>query len=624
MCGICGQFNFLNLNPVRSQDLKRMTASLAHRGPDDEGFYFSDHLGLGFRRLSVIDLEGGQQPMSDSDGTVWVLLNGEIYNFQELRAELEGYGHLFRTKSDTEVIVHGYKQWGKDVLNHLNGMFGTAIWDKRKQQLILARDRMGIKLVYYRLESGRLLFASEIRAVLAFDQSEPELDPSAASLFLRYRYTPSPLTIFRGIRKLAPGTRLIIGRDGPPRLERWWKYRPVPFDPMPTVSQAEEKLTSLYRNAIKRQLISDVPLGLLLSGGMDSGLLLALMKEHGNDWKTYTVGYGDRFKDDELSDAAKTAKVLNSANVQVKISPLEFEDSLAKVISALEEPIAASSMVPMYHVCQRARQDVTVALMGQGPDEFFGGYRRHLGVRYGFLWRSFPRRFRQLMEFLLSRLPHSESIGRGMYSLDYPDRMGRYQRVFSLLPGEAISRLFKEEIQHLGADELIRHSWADLIPLMDQTDELGGLQFLEIRSSLPDELLVYADKLSMAHGLELRVPFLDHEIVEYVERLSASFKVRYGHGKWLHKRVCRKFLPRDIVRRKKRGFAVNVVDDWFRHSLSAKMSNILRDSDSLIYKYLRPAETQQLLVQHQSGYRDNHKVLFSLVVLEETLKSCRC
>jgi asparagine synthase (glutamine-hydrolysing) len=620
MCGICGQYNFLSDAPVDAQAIKKMANAIAHRGPDDEGQYISGSLGLGFRRLSIIDLAGGHQPMSDAGGSIWLVFNGEIYNFPELKAELQSYGHIFRTNSDTEVIVHGYKQWGNEVLDHLNGMFALAVWDRMSRQLMLARDRTGIKVLYYKISAGQLKFGSEIRALLATEEGTAKLDPVSLNLFLRYRYTPSPLTLYEGIKKLAPGTRLIV-KDGVARIERWWKFEPVPIDPMPSVNEAEEELLALYKRAVKRQLISDVPLGLLLSGGLDSGLLLALMNQHGKDWKTYSVGFGTRFRDDELCAAADTAKALQSSNISIELSREIFDESLPQVIACLEEPVATASIVPMYHLCKRAREDVKVVLMGQGPDELFGGYRRHLGVRYSQYWRSLPEWVRTPISKALAALPRNETIKRGLASLQIADRTKMYQNVFSLLPGGLIDSLFREGALPEGAGDKILDCWNDLLPLMKNTDELGGLQFLEMRSSLPDELLMYGDKLSMAHGLEARVPYLDHDIVEYVECLPASYKVRWGSGKWLHRGVCNNFLPKEVVQRKKANFAANVVDDWFRQSYDGKMEDTLLNTESRIYGYLRPRAIQQLVMDHRAGWRDHHKILFSLVVLEEWLRA---
>lgn len=620
MCGICGQFNFKHNEPVDREAVRRMTRTLAHRGPDDEGFFFSGPLGLGFRRLSIIDLARGHQPMSDPEGSVWVVFNGEIYNFPELRRELEAAGHAFRTGSDTEVIVHGYKQWGQDVFGRLNGMFGLAIWDQRLRKLIIARDAMGIKLVYYRIESGTLLFGSEIRPLLAGSSGRPPLDAVSLNLFLRYRYTPSPRTLFQGIQKLAPGTMLIV-ENGTSRLERWYTFRPAPFATSPTPDRAKEELLEIYKRAVKRHLLSDVPVGLLLSGGMDSGLLLGLMRLSGTGWQTYTAGYGTGFQDDELGAAADTARLYSSRHVPVALSKDSFEAALPGIVSCLEEPIASSSIVPMYFVCERARKDVKVVLMGQGPDELFGGYTRHLGVRYGGSWRMLPGWVRGPLGKAIGLLPGNETLKRGVSALAVRDRMARYQQVFSLMPADKVDGLFREDVLPPGAGDSILECWKDLRPGIEESDELGGFQFLEVRSSLPDELLMYADKLSMAHGLEVRVPYLDREVVEYVQRLRADLKVRHGSRKWLHRQVCRNYLPGEIVRRKKRGFAVNVVDRWFRDSLSKRMAGLLSDPRSLMYRYLRPDVTAGLLREHRAGRNDNHKVLFSLVVFEEWLRA---
>ena len=620
MCGICGQFNFGSLEPVRRRDIETMTKTLVHRGPDDEGYYVTGSLGFGFRRLSIIDLAGGHQPMSDQEESVWVIFNGEIYNFVELRRELRGYGHVFRTNSDTEVIVHGYKQWGDEVLNRLNGMFGLAIWDARIRRLVLARDPFGIKLLYYRIEGDRLYFGSEMRAVRATMPEGAEIDPTSLNLFLRYRYTPSPHTIIKDVRKLAAGTKLTV-QDGSYQLTRWYRFKPDPFSPAKSPGEAREELLALYQQAVRRQLISDVPVGLLLSGGVDSGLLLALMNLNGNSWRTYTVGYGATFADDELVDGAKTARALGSKHTSITITRSTFEEMLPKIVSCLEEPIATSSIVPMYFVCERACEDVKVALIGQGPDELFGGYRRHLGVRYGALWAGLPGWMRTPLSSAVAALPRNETLKRGTYSLAIPDRMQRYQHVLSILPGNEIDGLFRDGLLGSSSGDTILESWASIADLMSSTDELGGLQFLEIRFTLPDELLMYADKLSMAHSLELRVPFIDKEIVEYVERLPANLKVRNGARKWLHRQVCREFLPESIMRRHKRGFASNVVDDWFRSTIDSKMAETLIDSRSRIYQYLLPAAVRELLEQHASGRNDNHKILFSLILFEEWLRA---
>jgi asparagine synthase (glutamine-hydrolysing) len=622
MCGIAGQFNFGSRKPVLEERVRLMARSIMHRGPDDEGYFFDDNLGLGFRRLSIIDLSGGHQPMSDAAEEVWVVFNGEIYNYNELRVELEAKGHLFRTRSDTEVIVHGYKEWGADVFNRFNGMFGLAIWDVRKRRLLVARDAMGIKLVYYRNSGGCLTFGSEIRAVLAAGNSTTEVDPVALNLFLRFRYVPSPLTMFQGIRKLAPGTMLVV-ENGTCREQRWYNYTPVPFDSPKQDTEAARELLDLYKSAVGRHLLSDVPVGILLSGGLDSGLLLALMNEHGRDWPAYTVGYGETFADDELADAAETARLLGARHIPVRVDRGEFERSLPKIVDFLEEPVTSSSVVPMYFVCQRARQDVKVALIGQGPDELFGGYTRHLGVHYGKLWRGLPGVVRSLLGGAVNRLPRNEALKRGVQSLGIADRLERYQSVFSLAPLETIDGLFKDDVLPPGRGHATVDYWRDLLPQMAHTDELGGFQMLEVRSSLPDELLMFGDKISMAHSIEVRVPYLDRTVVEFTQRLGARFMIRNGERKWLHRRVCRNFLPPQILKRKKRGFAVNVVDGWFNSTVSSRLPEMLLDEQSLMYRVLNPTVVRRLLDDHRSARADNHKLLFSLVMAEEWLRGLR-
>ncbi len=621
MCGICGIYHFGSGRPVDPDALDAMTRSIAHRGPDDEGVQVFGSLGLGFRRLSILDLSpAGHQPMSDPERRVWVVFNGEIYNFPELRRELEATGVKFRSTCDTEVIVQGYLRWGADVLRRCNGMFGLAIWDVSNRKLMLARDAMGIKPLYYRLGDGSLYFASEIRAITAGTGERPSLDPISANLFLRYRYTPAPLTIFKDVRKLAPGEMLTVA-DGAWALSRWYDFQPKPLSPAPSADAADEALLDLYRRATKRHLISDVPVGLLLSGGIDSGLLLGLMSADGATRPTFTVGYGATFKDDELTDAAETARWFKAPNAAVWLDRGEFERALPRVVSILEEPVAASSIVPMYFVAQRARRDVKVALMGQGPDELFGGYKRHLGVRYGGVFRQLPLWLRTALAAGVAHLPRNETLKRATYALAIEDRLERFQRIFSLLPAAAVDSLFQDGMLEGDPGDAVRQCWAPLRSAVNQLDELNGFQLVELRSSLPDELLMYGDKLSMVHGLEVRVPFLDREVVEYAQCLGSEFKVRRGVRKWLHRRVCRNFLPASVLNRKKRGFAVNVVDDWFRSSLQSRITDYLTDSQSLLYSYLRHNAVNTLLRRHAQGRDDNHKILFSLVMLEEWLRS---
>lgn len=616
MCGICGQLNLDKEKTVSSEAVRRMSSAISHRGPDDSGLFVSGPVGLGFRRLSIIDLSGGHQPMSDAQETVWVVFNGEIYNFRELRRILEASGHVFRTNSDTEVIVHGYKQWGAGVLERLNGMFGLAIWDVKAGQLMLARDRMGIKPLYYKKTKDAIVFASEVRSLLALDGEKPEPDMNGVYLFLRYRYVPSPFTAFKGISKLAPGTRLIV--NGPNvKTERWWNSEPKTL-PAIKEKDAEAELLELYRESVKRHLVSDVPVGLLLSGGLDSGLLLALMSAHGDSWRTYTVGFQKGFENDEIEAAGKVAGAFGARHESVMLDRERFEKMLPELVKTLEEPVTAASIAPMYHVCARARQDVKVALMGQGPDELFGGYKRHLGLYYGKYWRALPSWMKVLGSAGLSFLP-GEAVRRGAYALDTGHRFRRYEQVFSIIPDGFAESLFKPGALPSGAESRVGECWQDLYRLISHADELGGLQALELRSALPDELLLYADKLSMAHGLEIRVPYLDNEIVKFAEKLPASLKIRWFKGKWLHRRVCEKFLPAESLKMRKLGFETPV-DSWLTKPGGSMRDNLL-DENSLIYSYIRPETVKGLLLEHANKKNDNTKILFSLSVLEEWMRA---
>ena len=413
---------------------------------------------------------------------------------------------------------------------------------------------------------------------------------------------------------------MLIVEAGKCREERWYNFAPTPFATPKKDKEAVAELLDLYRHAVQRHLLSDVPVGILLSGGVDSGLLLALMNEQGGSWPAYTVGYGKSFADDELFDAAETASLLGARHVTVMLDQGEFERSLPKIVECLEEPIATSSIVPMYFVSQRARQDVKVALIGQGPDELFGGYKRHLGVHYGNWWRGLPAGLRSMAGFAVNRLPRNEMLKRGVRSLGSEDRLKRYQDVFSLTATETVDGLFRDDVLPRSNSHELVDSWRELLPQMKYTDELGGFQLLEVRSSLPDELLMYADKLSMAHSLEVRVPYLDRTVVEYVQRLGANLKVRNGTRKWLHRRVCQSYLSPGILKRKKRGFASNVVDQWFHSSLKTGFSEVLLDENSLVFGLLEPKPVRRLLENHQSGRQDNHKLLFSLVMIEQWLR----
>lgn len=618
MCGICGQYNLKTKQLTEKTLLKQMTDSLHHRGPDDEGYFQSKGYSAGFRRLSIIDLAGGHQPMSDQKQRYWVVFNGEIYNFKELRSELQAKGYIFQTNSDTEVIIHGYEAWGDGILDRLNGMFGFALWDDKEERLLIARDPMGIKCIYYSFENETLTFGSEIRPILIALKEKCDISIRGLNLFLRYRYTPAPMTMYENIKKIAPGSCLIVDKTGV-KTKRWWNFKPVLNHKIKT-SDIIDNLLDLYQNAIKRHLISDVPIGLLLSGGMDSALLLALMNQHGKDWDTFTVGFGDSYKDDELTDAQNTSRCFQSNHHEVFITKKEFEESLTNVVNQLEEPVATASIVPMYHVCKKTAEFVKVAFVGQGPDELFGGYTRHVGLNLGKTWRKIPSFLKNTIKKGINNFSHNESVRRALFSLDVDPRIKRYQSVFSLAAQNEITKLFHPDLLPDTIDNDLFYCWEDLLPLINDLDEIGGFQFLEIRSSLPDELLMYADKLSMAHSLELRVPYIDKEIVQFVESIPDDKKINIFRRKELHKRVAKHFLPNSIINRKKRAFSINVVDKWFSESFEGKMKSYFEDEKSIMYNYLDKKEVNKLLYKHQKGTENYYKILFSIVVFEEWLR----
>jgi asparagine synthase (glutamine-hydrolysing) len=612
VCGICG----VHQAEGRAVDvavLWDMTASLAHRGPDDAACLLDDHVGLGFRRLSIIDLAGGRQPMTDGQ-RLWSMCNGEIYNFRELRRELTARGHEFTTRSDSEVIVHGYREWGDDVVHHLNGMFAFAVWDADRGRLLLARDRAGIKPLYWAHADDRLVFGSEIRAVLAGTGRRPALDPEALALFLRYRYTPSPWTIYEGVHRLAPGHLLVSDGSGT-HVRQWWNLRPEPFDPAPTPDVAIDELTDRYETAVRRQLVSDVPVGLLLSGGVDSALLLELMGDHNPGWDTYTAGFGDDDPHDEIAGASATARHFGARHHPVRLCRSDFEQELPRVVSAMEEPVTSPSVVPMDAICARARADVKVVLVGQGPDELFGGYRRHLGIRYGHWWRALPHSLRDATADVVRALPRAAALKRAVRSLTHEDPYARWVDALAIESGPAVDAMFAASSAPAISGRL-HESWDPIAHLTGSADELTAFNYLELRSTLPDELLLYADKLSMAHGIEARVPYLDDDVVDYALRLPAAYKVHGGAQKWIHRQVCARRLPAAVLARRKRGFAAHVVDDWYRASATALLTDTVGDPQSRMFEWLDRAEVMRLLCAHQRGEGDHHKLLHSLVVTE--------
>jgi asparagine synthase (glutamine-hydrolysing) len=589
-----------------------MAHSIRHRGPDDDGFLIDGPLGLGFRRLSIIDLSTGHQPIANEDETCWIILNGEIYNYRELRRELAAAGHRFRTQSDTETIVHGYETWGDDVTSRLNGIFDFALWDAKQHRLLLARDHLGVKPLYYYDDGRRLLFASEIKAILQDESVPRELDPQALAVFLAFGYVPSPRTLFKGIRKLAPGHRLIAGEHGV-HTERYWKYTP---QIRTGISEAEalDGYAERLRRAVERQMVSDVPVGCMLSGGVDSGLVLAIMRELTSDpVKTFSVGFRERGDWNELDDAAETARLFNAEHHPLEISARDYVGFFAESFWYLEEPVLSQSTFAFYYLSKLAREHVKVVLTGQGADEPLAGYERYRGEKLagslGWLAGS------GISRGVVSALPRAEKLRRAARSLAERDPVTRFAQIHALFPAADRDRLLLPEIAHdlAGFDALepLRSLQHDVTHL----DGLAQLLYIDTRMSLPDDLLLYGDKMSMANSLEARVPLLDPELVEYIESLPVSLKLRGMTGKYIHKRAAERWLPQSVIRRRKKGFATPV-DEWFQRSLDGFVRDTLLADGAACGDYFDRGFIKQLLDEHRERRRDHRRRIFALLSFE--------
>ncbi len=621
MCGIAGVFHYVTREPVDRDLLREMADSMVHRGPDDAGYYLDDGVGFGFRRLSIIDIEGGHQPMSNGDESTWAMLNGEIYNFRELRAELESSGHRFRTASDTETIVHGYDRWGPQVTNHLNGMFGLAVWDRTEQQLVLARDHMGIKPLYYFDDGRRLIFGSELRTILTDPTVQREVDPAALRIFLTYGYLPSPYTLFANIRKLQPGHRLIAGRNGV-RIERYWTTIPR-IDTNITVGDAVDNYTSLVNDAVDRQMVSDVPVGSLLSGGVDSGIVTAAMcaaakkNSQSDPVQTFTVGFGDDFEWDEIEDAAETANILGTTHQSFEIEATDFADFFETSTWHLEEPVLSQSTFAYYQLTKQASEHVTVVLTGQGADEPWAGYHRYFGERYGGNVRWLVDN--PLTHGVMSRLPgsnrHASRLRRATESLGEHDPLSRFVNIHSVFGDTDIASLLHDDLASdvldVDAADPMRYWQRDVSHL----DGLAQLLYIDSRMSLPDDLLLYGDKLAMANSLETRVPLIDVEVMEFVETLPANFKLRGRNTKHVHKLAASNWLPDHVINRIKRGFATPV-DAWFQGELDSFLNDTMLAPDSACSEFFKRSELDRILAEHRSGTRNHRRKLTTLLGFE--------
>jgi asparagine synthase (glutamine-hydrolysing) len=616
VCAITGIYNYRNQEPVNKQLAMQMADAVIHRGPDDSGLYFSDigDVYLGHRRLSIIDLSTGQQPMSNEDNSIWIVYNGEIYNFKDLRRELESLGHLFKTRSDTETIIHAFEEWGLEALSRLNGMFAFSIWDARKRTLIVARDPFGIKPLYYWDNGHTLVFGSEIKSILHHPKISREIDLQALSTFLTLTYVPSPRTAFLGINKLLPGHALICTPEAM-RVHRF--YRKTPY--MYSHCSEEDLLQELRHKiaaAIRRQMIADVPVGVMLSGGVDSSTLATIMTEiAGEPINTFTVGFESNFEYNELEAARVVAKRIGSNHRDTVALSDDYINLLPLSIWHLEEPVATASTIAFYMICQLAREHVKVVLTGQGADEPFAGYTRHLGEQYGIWYRWLPAAIRnRIVVPFVEFLPRNEQLKRAVRSLGEADPLKRMVKVYSTLDLSLRNRLFRDGIIQSDDDsiyEAVGQWQSDVVNF----DGLSQMLYVDSRLSLADNLLMYSDKMSMAVSLEARVPYLDLELMEYVERIPPSLKIKGLTQKYILKQAVSKWIPDKVVNRKKIGFATPI-DGWFQRELLGSVEERVLAPGSACSIYLRPETIQEMLDDHQNRRHDYKRPLFSLLTFE--------
>jgi asparagine synthase (glutamine-hydrolysing) len=616
MCGIAGIVGSDRSFVVDVGDIRRMCQTITHRGPDDEGVHVAGRVGLGMRRLSIIDLETGRQPIHNEDRAVWVVFNGEIYNFPELRARLEAQGHNFYTDSDTEVIVHLYEDHGSDCVQHLRGMFAFALWDGDHQRLLLARDRFGKKPLHYALHEGRLLFGSEIKALLAVDPALADLDPNGVVNFFYFGYIPDPLTAFRRIKKLPPG-HLLEFANGNIRLHRYWNLPDYGTYEPKSEGECLEELEHRLAEAVRIRLVSDVPLGALLSGGVDSSTVVALMaRASSKRVRTFSIGFANQ-DFNEADHARAVAQRFGTEHSELVIDP-DIEETVHHITRIMEEPFGDSSAVPTYHVCRMARQHVTVALAGDGGDELFGGYDRY--------WSQLRRRQIPSLpaaiggwyrDHLHPRVPTAWPGRRFLFNVSLQAR-DRYLDEISLLP------ICVRE-PSLFAPDFVAHAKSLASPYerlrghLDERsapDPLSEMLYLDARTYLPGDILTKVDRMSMANSLEVRAPLLDHCFAEWAARLSPRWKMRFGESKYILKKFAEKLgVPRSVLYRQKQGFSMPLVH-WFRKQPQPGLLDILLEPRTLQRGYFNESALRRRLTEHRHGIRDRSWELWHLLIFE--------
>jgi len=617
MCGIAGFVEASRQgNPFDAQSSRelvhRMCDVIRYRGPGDEGLLVEDGVALGMRRLSIIDLSTGHQPIHNEDCTVWVVFNGEIYNFRELRLELEAAGHHFYTSTDTEVIVHAYEQWGSDAIRRFDGMFGLAIWDRRAKSLLLARDRIGIKPLHYAVVNDRLYFGSEIKSLLCAPDLPREIDLAALDHYLSFLYTPPDGSIFRHISKLPPG-HLLKWCDGRVRVERYWQL-PADESFHGSEDDAVDRLREVLSAAVRSHLISDVPLGAFLSGGIDSSLVVGLMSQvSGARVKTFSIGF-DEPRYDELEHARRVAEHFGTDHHEFVVKP-DAVGILDRLIAHFDEPFADSSAIPTWYVSEMARRHVTVVLSGDGGDELFGGYDRYLPhPRVAAFDRYSPPRARRLAALAADHLPHG---ARGKNFLRHIGRDDRGRYLDSI-------RFYSTDEKPALLDPAVRAALAGSDPeaaLASRFERFGALPWpsqmmrFDAETYLPEDVLTKVDRMSMAHSIESRVPLLDNNVIEFASSLPDGMKIRDGRRKHVLKEVAATLLPGEILNRRKQGFGVPL-DVWFRGNLRELFADTLLSPASLQRGYFQQSFVRRLVDEHVTKKRDHTLRLWQLVVFE--------
>jgi asparagine synthase (glutamine-hydrolysing) len=619
MCGICGKLMFDAAGSVSPALVKSMADTISHRGPDDEGFYVSGQIGLGFRRLSIIDLAGGHQPLSNEDDTLWIVFNGEIYNYRALREELVAKGHTFKTKSDTEVIVHLYEEYGEECVEKLRGMFAFAVWDSREKTLFMARDRVGIKPLYYYVGQTFLSFASEIKALLADSEVKREIDPSMIDRFLTYYYVPGDKTLLRNVFKLEPGHTL-IAKDGRCELRRYWDLDFSHPDSFTSSRDFADRLVALLEETVQAHLISDVPLGFLLSGGIDSTAMLSFAAQKAAaPISTFTIGFASDSVVDERPFARLAAKCYGSKHYEMSISAREFEDFVPKYVWHMEEPVCQPPAVALYYVSRLASQYVKVLISGEGGDEAFAGYETYRNTFWFEQIKKVLGPFRTAAGHsmtVLGRLLNSRVLAK------YGPRVGVPFEEYYLSRTSSPFEFFAQNFSNLYSDAMLREVDRNYsvsctrrhLANASNFDLLGKMLYVDTKTWLPDELLIKADKMTMANSVELRVPLLDHKVLEFAARLPRTQKVRGWTMKYLAKKALQPHIPHEILYRPKAGFPVPY-ESWLQNELRSWVADVLLDRKSLSRGYFRNG-TVQTLVRQNKDTGKYAKEIFSLLALE--------